>query len=102
MNTATLISLAAYFVLMIVIGLYAWRTLLPVSDDLASFEFATVRIAEAGLAERPRYLLLPTDPPESARPQVEAMRELFAELFPRIAARPPAEAEGWQAWELVD
>ena len=84
------------------VGLYAWRTLLPVSDDLASFEFATVRIAEAGLAERPRYLLLPTDPPESARPQVEAMRGLFAELFPRIAARPPAEAEGWQAWELVD
>ena len=84
------------------VGLYAWRTLLPVTDDLASFEFATVRITEAGLEDRPRYLLLPTEPPESARPQVESMRALFAELFPQIAARPPAVAEGWQAWELVE
>ncbi|MDF1800700.1 MAG: glycosyltransferase family 39 protein [Planctomycetota bacterium] len=81
-------------------SLYAWRTLLPVTDDVATFEYAVVKIIAGGLEGRPRYLVLPTTPPASAAPQVEAMRLGLATLFPEIASRPPIEVEGWQAWLL--
>lgn len=83
-------------------SLYAWRTLLPVTDDVATFEYAVVKIIAGGLEDRPRYLVLPTTPPASAAPQVEAMRLGLATLFPEIAARPPIEANGWQAWLLAE
>ena len=81
---------------------YAWRTLLPVTSDLAaSAGAAEDAIAKFGLVERPRYLMLPVDPPPFARAEVEAIRAAFAELLPaHVAAGPESVTAHWEAWRL--
>ena len=81
---------------------YAWRTLLPVTSDLVpSAGAAEDAIVRFGLGDRPRYLMLPVDPPPFARAEVDAIRAAFAELLPgHVEAGPAAVTEHWEAWRL--
>ncbi len=71
---------------------YAWRSLVPapIPDEQLR------RMAAAsGLADAPILLLLPDDPPESARAGCEELRrELVGE------AAPSSLGSGWSAWRL--
>lgn len=79
------------------VSLYAWRTLLPVTPDIPSFEFTEARIAAAGLTTAPRYLLLPKQPRTETAKNLEAF---FHEMTPDIAAREPITSKNWRAWRL--
>ena len=86
--TGTGLNLAAAF--------YAWRSLWPVDgpEDLAWRAVAK----RFGLGAAPVLLLLPTDPPASARAQVQALRTLVAD-----PARTHESADGtWSASPLED
>lgn len=82
------------------VSLYAWRTLLPVTPDIPSFQFTEARLAASGLTSRPRYLLLPTQPAESSRAAVLALEAFFQQMTPDIAAREPIVSPHWRAWLL--
>ncbi|MCZ6599157.1 MAG: glycosyltransferase family 39 protein [Planctomycetota bacterium] len=74
---------------------YAWRTLLPVSPK--TLGDALGRLKAMGLKKRDRYLLLPKDPPDPVREQVDEMRAraLLAGMH-----EPAAEDEHWELWPL--
>lgn len=65
---------------------YAWRTLLP----SGSFEAVGPAAGALGLANAPRYVVLPDDPAPSAAPAVELLREALGE--------PDRRAAGWSAY----
>ena len=79
---------------------YAWRTMLPVTADIASFQFVEQRLSDSGLLDRPRYLVLPDAPLAETKPGVDALRAFFADMTPELAAREPLLGEGWKAWRL--
>jgi hypothetical protein len=79
------------------VSLYAWRSLLPVTADVESFQFTEARIAAAGLTTAPRYLLLPKEPRAEGAKQLEAF---FHQMTPEIAAREPVTSDHWRAWRL--
>jgi len=79
------------------VSLYAWRTLLPVTPDIPSFQFTEARIAAAGLTTAPRYLLLPREPRTETAKNLEAF---FHNMAPDVAAREPLTSPNWRAWRL--
>lgn len=66
---------------------YAWRSLVPGSDPDAAYVDAVLNAV--GLQDAPRLLLLPDDPPPSARAAVENLRATRPE--------PKLRAKGWSA-----
>jgi hypothetical protein len=79
---------------------YAWRTMLPVTADIPSFQMVEQRLSDGGLLDRPRYLILPDAPSAGTKPAVDALRELFATMTPELASLPPIQVDGWSAWRL--
>ncbi len=72
---------------------YAWRTLLPADRETLGQTIGI--IGELGLADLPRYLLLPREPDEAMRADIEAIR---ADLAARV--EPVAGDDKWELWPL--
>lgn len=74
------------------VSFYAWRQLVPVSR--ASWGKALARIEEVlELGDRPRFMLLPRDPPAGIRAEIESVRADLARRF-----QPVAVGEHWELW----
>ncbi len=74
------------------VGFYAWRQLVPVSRE--TWGQALERIRDVlHLGDRPRFMLLPRDPPAPIRAEIEGVRADLARRF-----QPLAVAEHWELW----
>jgi len=73
-------------------GFYAWRTLLGVDEE--NWELRLATIDALGLGDRPRYILLPVDPPEAARAFAHRHRTNLEAKF----GVPVAANETWEIW----
>jgi hypothetical protein len=71
-------------------SLYAWRTQLPVNGPQDPALHAAPAL---GLADAPRFLLLPRDPLPDERAQCASLRALASERMPSASAY-------WEAWRL--
>jgi hypothetical protein len=74
------------------VSFYAWRSL--VSVDERTFDGASALIERIGLAELPRYLLLPTDSYPTIDPLVARAREELA----KHGLAPLAHNAHWEVW----
>ena len=82
------------------VSFYAWRTLLPVKPNPQSVQWVEAHLLSWGLVDRPRYLLLPDNPPAHAKAGVDATLDFFQTMVPKIAAQEPIHKNGWRAWRL--
>ncbi|MFT6042560.1 MAG: hypothetical protein ACJAZ8_002817 [Planctomycetota bacterium] len=82
------------------VSFYAWRTLLPVKPNPLSVQWVETHLIKWGLVGRPRYLLLPDNPPAHAKAGVDATLAFFQANVPKIAAQEPIHKNGWRAWRL--
>ena len=82
------------------VSFYAWRTLLPVKPNPQSVQWVEAHLLDWGLVDRPRYLLLPDNPPAHAKAGVDATLDFFQAMVPKIAAQEPIHKNGWRAWRL--
>jgi hypothetical protein len=73
------------------VGYYAWRTLVPVTDETWGFQM--IRLRDAGLAERTRYILLPREPRAAMAATVASVRERLEQRFSLVAS-----SERWELW----
>jgi len=79
----------------IAVSYYAWRTLLPVADELSYERALGVLIAMHGLEQNPRYILLPRHPPAGAQPQVESIRAIV-----KTVSEMQEASEHWELWPI--
>lgn len=79
---------------------YAWRTLFPVTGELASVQaFEAYREAYA-LGDAPLYACLPVGAEPGVMAGAAAVQALFAAQLPELATTPPIETEHWHLWRL--
>ncbi len=73
------------------VSYYAWRTLLPVTDETWGFQMTFLR--DTGLGDRPRYFLLPRRPPKELEARMASIRARLDELF-----EPVQVTDEWELW----
>ena len=74
---------------------YAWRTLVGVDRD--SFGMRVGMLEQRGLAELPKYLIVPKDPTPATAAQLAEVKETLAEM-----GSPVAEDDRWEVWALQE
>lgn len=79
---------------------YAWRTMLPVAPDDASYAAAVGQLERFDQGELPVVLALPKHPPKKAAAQTAALAARLATDYPEIFEAPLVDDELWTIFKL--
>lgn len=79
---------------------YAWRTLYPVTADLASIQVVEGMLNQFKLRGAPLYLCLPVTPAEGTANGVADVEALFRTMRPAVAETEPTLTEHWRLWRI--
>ena len=79
---------------------YAWRTMLPVAREDASYAAAQGQLDRFDQSDLPVVLILPKNPPRQAATQTAALAERLATDYPELFAAPLVDDEFWTIFRL--
>ena len=79
---------------------YAWRTLYPVTGDLASIQVVEGMLGQMQLRGTPLYLCLPITPAAGTANGVAEVEAFFRSMRPAVAEAEPTRTAHWRLWRI--
>ena len=82
------------------VSFYGWRTLWPVTGELASVQAFEAHLTQHELRGAPLYLCLPIESDTGAAGGIAAVEALFESWRPAVAATEPTLTTHWRLWRI--